>query len=93
MAAFPAELAMRRQMLESRVRYDYAMCDISAPDLGPSGIPPAANPNNNLDSLKYRYGIQRTAICWLLETGFLSEDRHPGLLFNPGCRFILSGKM
>lgn len=63
MAAFPVEMAMRRQVMKTRLTFDYAGRAIRAPDFGPSGIPPAANPNNNLDGIKSRYGIQRTAIC------------------------------
>jgi len=46
----------------TRVTFNYAMRDINAPNFGPAGTPPAANPNNNLDGISGRYGVQLTAI-------------------------------
>ncbi len=45
-----------------RLTLNYTARDVEAPDFGPAGTPPAANPNNNLDGIENRYGIQLTAI-------------------------------
>jgi hypothetical protein len=45
-----------------RVAFNYAIRDINAPNFGPAGTPPAANPNNNLDGINNRYGVQLTAV-------------------------------
>lgn len=45
-----------------RLTLNYTARDVEAPNFGPAGTPPAANPNNNLEGIKDRYGIQLTAI-------------------------------
>jgi hypothetical protein len=47
---------------KTRLTLNYAQRDIEAPHFGPAGTPPAANPNNNLDGIEDRYGVQITAV-------------------------------
>ncbi|OGI37268.1 MAG: hypothetical protein A2140_04695 [Candidatus Muproteobacteria bacterium RBG_16_62_13] len=49
---------------KTRLTFNYAVRDITAINYGPAGTSgaPGSNPNDNLDGIKNRYGVQLTAI-------------------------------